>query len=111
MISQTKKAATTKKRQQRTKAPTLLAILMAMRIRRHNAKHITQYRRTRATLDATGSRDQASICPVSSRRTPWSSILALKIQLCRCGNRFLELAFKRHKMDPLLSSSKQQDLV
>jgi hypothetical protein len=30
---------------------------------------------SRATLDATGRRHQASICPVLPWRTPWSSIL------------------------------------
>jgi hypothetical protein len=57
-------------------APTLLAISMAMQIRRYDAERIAQYGRSRATLDATGRRDRASIRPVSSRRTPWSSILA-----------------------------------
>ena len=38
-------------------APTLLAISMAMQIRRYGAKPIAQYGRSRATLDATGHRD------------------------------------------------------
>ncbi len=37
-------------------AAALLAISMAMRIRRYGAEHIAQYRRSRATLDATGRR-------------------------------------------------------
>jgi hypothetical protein len=45
-------------------APTSLAISMAMRIRWYGAKHITQYGRSWATLDATGRRHQASICPI-----------------------------------------------
>jgi hypothetical protein len=57
-------------------APTSLAISMAMRIRWYGAKHIAQYGRSRATLDATGRRHRSSICPVLARRTPWSSILA-----------------------------------
>ena len=50
---------------------------MAMRIRRYGAEFIAQYGRSRATLDATGLRHRASICPVSPRRTPWSSIWKL----------------------------------
>ena len=57
--------------------PTSLAISMAMRIRWYSAKPITQYgRSTMATIDATGRRHRASICPVLPRRTPRSSILA-----------------------------------
>ncbi len=54
----------------------LLAILMAIRIRRYGSERITQYGRSRATLDATGRRHRASICPVLPQRTPWSSISA-----------------------------------
>ena len=57
-------------------APTSLAILMAMQIRWYSAERITQYGRSRATLDATGRRHRASIRPVLPRRTPWSSITA-----------------------------------
>ena len=89
-------------------ASTSLAISMAMQIRRYGAEHITQYGRSRATLDATGRRHRASIRPVSPRRTPWSSILAQKIELWRCETAVLKLAFKRHEKDPLLSSSKRQ---
>jgi len=56
-------------------APTLLAILMAMRIRRYCAKRIARYSRSRATLDATERRDQASIHPILPRQTACSSIL------------------------------------
>ena len=62
----------------RKNGPALQAILMAMRIRRYGAQHITQYGRSRATLDATGRRHWAIIHPVSPRRTPWSSIFGLK---------------------------------
>jgi len=37
---------------------------MAMRIRWYCAEHIAQYGRSRATLDATGCRQWAIICPV-----------------------------------------------
>jgi hypothetical protein len=57
-------------------APALRAILTAMRIRRYGAKRIVQYGRSRATLDATGRRNWASIYPVLPWWTPWSSILA-----------------------------------
>ncbi len=60
----------------RKKAAASLAILMAMRIRRYGAEPIAQWGRSRATLDATGRRHWEIICPVSSQRTPWSSILA-----------------------------------
>jgi hypothetical protein len=55
----------------------LQAILMAiMRIRQYDAERITQYGRSRATLDATGCCHRASICPVLPRQMPWSLILA-----------------------------------
>jgi hypothetical protein len=57
MISQTKQW------QQRTNAPTLLAISMAMRIRWYNAKHIARDGRSRTTLDAIIRCHWASICP------------------------------------------------
>ena len=60
----------------RKNAADLLAISMAMRIRRYGAERIAQYGRSRATLDATGRRHRAIIRPVSPRRTPWSSISA-----------------------------------
>jgi hypothetical protein len=76
----------------RKNAADSLAILMAMRIRWYGAECITQYGRSSATLDATGCHHQASIHPLSPQPTPW--------------NRLSKLAFKRHEMDPLLSSSK-----
>jgi len=57
-------------------APPSRAILKAMRVRQYNAERIAQYGRSRATLDATERRHQASIHPVSPQRTPWSSISA-----------------------------------
>ena len=61
--------------------PASRAILMAMQIRRYGAEHIAQYDRSRATLDATVRRHQASIRPVLPQRTPWSSTLASKNRL------------------------------
>ncbi len=43
--------------------PALLAISIAMRIRRYCAEPIAQSGRSRATLDATGRRHRASIRP------------------------------------------------
>jgi hypothetical protein len=43
---------------------------MAMQIRWYGAERITQCGRFRATLDATGRRHPASICPILPRRTP-----------------------------------------
>jgi len=45
-----------------------------MRVRRYNAERISQYGRSRATLDATERRDRASIRPVSPQQMPRSSI-------------------------------------
>jgi hypothetical protein len=42
--------------------PTLLAILMAMAMRQYNTAHIAQWRRSRASLEATGCCHLASIC-------------------------------------------------
>ena len=41
---------------------------MAMQIRRYGAERIAQYGRSRATLDATGRRHLAIICPVLPQR-------------------------------------------
>ncbi len=60
----------------RKNAADLLAISMAMRIRWYVAERIAQYGRFRATLDATERRHRASIRPVLSQRTPWSSVSA-----------------------------------
>ena len=72
----------------RKNAAALLAILMAMRIRRYGAEHIAQWGRSRANLDATGRRHWAIIRPVSTQRTPWSSILAEIIKLWHCETAF-----------------------
>ncbi len=60
----------------RKNAADSLAILMTMRIWWYGAERISQYGRSRATLDATERRNRVSIRPVSSRRMPWSSISA-----------------------------------
>ena len=67
-------------------APTTsLAISMAMRIKWFSAKHITQYIRSRAPLDATGCHHLVSIRQhVLPQQTPWSLILASKIKLWHC---------------------------
>ncbi len=60
--------------QQQTKqwwenGPTLLAILMAAAVRRYNTAHIPQWRRSRASLEATGCCNWASIAADSIKRT------------------------------------------
>jgi hypothetical protein len=52
-------------------APALRAISMATQIRWYSAKHIAQYGRSGATLDATGHHHWWIVCPVLPRRTPW----------------------------------------
>jgi hypothetical protein len=51
----------------------LLAISIAMQMRRYNAGHITQWSTSRASLEATGCRHRASARAVSPRRPPWST--------------------------------------
>jgi hypothetical protein len=48
-------------KQQSTNAPTKLAVLMAMAMRRYVTTHIAQWRRSRALLETTGSHHQASV--------------------------------------------------
>jgi len=60
----------------RKHAAALLAISMAMRIRRYGAECIAQYSSSRATLDDTKCRHWAIIRPVLPRRMPRSSISA-----------------------------------
>ena len=81
---------------------------MVMALCRCDEVHIAQLSRFMATLDATGNCHWASICLVLPWRTPWSLISAQKIELWHCETAVSKLAFKRHKTDPLLSSSKQQ---
>jgi len=73
MISQTKKAATT------NKCASIIGHFDGhddALMRRCGAERITQQSMSRATLDASGCRHLAIICPVLPRRTPWSLILA-----------------------------------
>jgi hypothetical protein len=53
----------------------MLAILMAIRIRRCNAGHIAQWSGSVASCKATRCRHQASAHAVLPRRPPWSTIL------------------------------------
>jgi hypothetical protein len=50
-------------KQQSTKTPAKLAISMAMAMRRYVTACIAQWRRSRASLEATGRNHQASIMP------------------------------------------------
>ncbi len=50
-------------KQQSTNTPAKMAILMAMAMHRYVTVHIAQWRRSRASLEATGRRHRASIMP------------------------------------------------
>ena len=52
-----------------------LAISMAMAMQRYDARRITRWSTSRASLEANGCRHWASACAVSPRRTPWSTNL------------------------------------
>jgi hypothetical protein len=56
-------------KQQSTNTPAKLAILMAMAMRRYLTARIPQWRRSRASLEATGCRHWASIMPNNIVRT------------------------------------------
>jgi hypothetical protein len=49
-------------KQQSTNTPTKLAVLMAIAMRRYNTAHIAQWRRSRASLEATGWHHRGSTC-------------------------------------------------
>ena len=59
-------------KQQSTNTPKKVAMLMAMAVRRYNTRHITQRRRFRALLEATGRRHWASIMSDNIKGT-WQS--------------------------------------
>ena len=84
----------------------LRAISMAMRIKWYVVERITQYSRSRTTLDATGHCHWASIHPVLPSRCHAHQFYHTKKELWHCWNRLSKLAFKRHETDPLLISSK-----
>ncbi len=56
-------------KQQSTNTPAKLAILMAMAMRRYVTAHIAQWRRSRASLEATGHRHWVSIMPDNIHQT------------------------------------------
>jgi hypothetical protein len=56
-------------KQQSTNTPTLLAVLMAMAMRRCNTARISQWRRSRASLEATGRCHWGSIAANSIKGT------------------------------------------
>jgi hypothetical protein len=57
-----------------TNADESLAILMANAMQRYDARRITRWSTSRASLEATGCRHQASACAVLPRRPPWLTI-------------------------------------
>ncbi len=56
-------------KQQSTNTPKKVAMLMAVAVRRYNTAHIARWRRSRALLEATGRRHQASIVSDNINRT------------------------------------------
>ncbi len=56
-------------KQQSTNTPKKVAVLMAMAMRRYVTAHITQWRRSRASLEAIGHRHRASIMSDNINRT------------------------------------------
>jgi hypothetical protein len=56
-------------KQQSTNTPRKQAVLMAMAMHRYITAQISQWRRSRASLEATGRRHQASIMPDNIHRT------------------------------------------
>ncbi len=56
-------------KQQQNSTPTLLTVLMAMAMHWYITAHIAQWRRSRASLEATGRRHWASICSNSSNQS------------------------------------------
>jgi hypothetical protein len=56
-------------KQQSTNTPKKVAVLMAMAMRRYVTKRIAQWRRSRASLEATGRRHRASIMSDNTNRT------------------------------------------
>ena len=51
------------------------AISMAMAMQRYDARRITRWITSRASLEATGCRHRASACAISPRWPPWWTIL------------------------------------
>jgi len=80
-------------------APTSLAISMAMQIRWYGAERISQCGRSRATIDVAGLRHRAIICPVSTKRTPWSSIWHKKLN-CGIVKSLFEASAKKARNGP-----------
>jgi hypothetical protein len=56
-------------KQQSTNTPKKVAVLMAMAMRRYVTAHIAQWRRSRASLEATGRRHRVSIMSDNINRT------------------------------------------
>jgi hypothetical protein len=56
-------------KQQSTNTPKKVAMLMAVAVRRYNTTRISQWRRSRALLEATGRRHRASIMSNNINRT------------------------------------------
>jgi len=81
---------------------------MAMQIRQYGVKRIAQYGMSRSALDATGRNHWVSICTPYHPGGRHGHQFWCKKKVLVLPNCFSELAFKKHKTDPLLSSSKRQ---
>ena len=73
----------------------MLAISMAMWIRWYDAERIAQYGRSRATLDATGRHDQASIRRPMVAMRPYSQLLSIQQSTKLIGSRLLSLKLEK----------------
>jgi len=91
----------------RKNAADLLAILMAMRIRRYGAEHIAQYDRSRATLDATGRRHRARIAPYRPSGRHGHRFWRKKSS-CGVVKLLFKASVQKARNGPSLTSSKQQ---
>jgi len=68
MVVGNNESATTKN------ADKLLAISIALAMQQYDTRCIARWSTSRASLEATGCRHQASACAVSPRRPPWSTV-------------------------------------
>jgi hypothetical protein len=73
---------------------------MAMTMHRCGAERIDQCSMSRATLEATGRRHRVIICPVSPRRTPWSSNVLPKKSSCGIVKSLSEASIKKARNGP-----------
>jgi hypothetical protein len=71
-----------------------------MRIKWYGAKCITEYGRSRATLDATGSHHRASIHPISPRRDAMVINFGVKIRVVALWKLLFEASVQKARNEP-----------